>query len=284
VAETLAAGTAIGAIYGLLALGLVVTYQGSGVLNFAHGEMGTLSLFVASALVVSGWSWWGAAALSISLAGLIGGVFSSLVVRRLGDAPAVTLTVASIGLLSLLVGVELAAFGGEPRYLAVPFEGQVAHIGFFILTVPHLVALITLVLAASMIALGQRFTKVGVALVALADDAPTAQLVGVPRHRVAIGSWSGGAALAAVAGLLLQPLVGIFHVYSMTFMLAPALGAALVGGLRSPLVAALAAIALGMVEAVVRLTVETPGAWHLVPMATVLVVLLVRPGGIVRSA
>src|ERR671923_835259 len=131
--STLVAGAVNGAIYGLIAVGIVLVYKGTRVLNFAQGEIGGFSLFIAWLVIErAGQPWIVGALAAVATGGLIGLVFERIVVRTMGEATRLAITVATIGLLLLLIGIETRFWGARPAEVPPPIDGLGPEIlGFF---------------------------------------------------------------------------------------------------------------------------------------------------------
>ena len=282
--QTLVAGLATGGIYGLLAVGIVLVYRGSRVLNFAQGELGTFALFIAWELTTERtYPWLVAAVVSIALVGLVGFGFERLVVSRMTDATRLSVAVATAGLLLLLLAVELKIWGGSPKIVEAPIAGLGPKLaGFFVSPTTMLALLATITIGAGLAAFLRR-TDFGLGVLAAAQDPAAVRLVGVPLSRVSAFTWTTAAVVAAVAALLVEPTIGAFAPGFMTLLFVRALAAALLGGLDSLPGAFLGGAVVGVVEAAVGdvfVTSSIPGLQTLSIFAIILAVLLVRPSGL----
>jgi branched-chain amino acid transport system permease protein len=248
-------------IYALFALGVVMVHRGTGVLTFANGEVGTAGLFLA-ALLVDGWEiplpfmdnptlpalpWPVGALAAVLFAAGLGCLFELLVVRRMGVSDPVAVAVATVGLALFLLAGEFQLFGESPKELAAPVDGTVEIAG--VLVTPTQIA--GLVLA---IALGfglqavLRRTDFGLGILAAAQDPSAVRLVGVPLSRISLTVWGAGAALAAIASLLVEPTVGVFGPGYASELYVVGLAAAVVGGLNSLPGAVVGGVTLGIAE------------------------------------
>src|SRR5258708_10848950 len=135
-------GVVQGGMYGLLALGLVLVYKGSRVLNFAQAEIGTVSLFLAYWLVAEHhMPWIVGAVCALLLGAAIAMVFERMIVRPMGGANRLSVAVATIGLATLLLSLELLQFGPSPRVLPPPIDGLGLHIAGFYVSPTQLISL-----------------------------------------------------------------------------------------------------------------------------------------------
>lgn len=283
-AQSLIVGIVTGGIYGLYALGLVLVFKGSGVLNFAQAELGTFTLFVCQVLVTDHHQPWvlGAAAAVIA-AVAIGIVFERLAVWPLRAAPRLTAAVATIALLSLLVTLELAVFGPLPRQLAPPIHGFGWRLfGVFVSPAQALSLAFVLIIGMGLAAF-LRFTDFGLAVVAASQDQEAVRFQGIRLARVSLFTWGLAAALSAVAALLIQPTVGVVSANAFGGIFIKAIGAALIGGLSSMPGAFAGGLAVGVAEAEIRhLTSHSPlvGLPELAIFAAVVATLVFRPQGL----
>lgn len=278
-------GAINGTIYGLLALGVVLVFRGSRVLNLAHGEIGTFALFIAAWLVVDQHLPYAlAVAIAIGAAALLGVAFERSVVRFMRDSEPLAVAVATIGLLTLLVSGELFLFGGSPRNLPPALTGSGVTVAGIVVSQNRLLGFVVACgLGLGLAALLKR-TDFGLGVLAAAQDARAARLVGVPLARVSMFVWGTSAALAAIAAILIEPDLGAFSAGFMSRLFIFALAAALVGGLTSLPGAFAGGLVVGLLEATVTHytldVAEVPGLPVVSVFVLILVVLLVRPQGL----
>jgi len=286
--EALISGLANGGIYALLAVGIVLVYKGSRVLNFAQGEMGTFGLFIAFWLIEERGLPWGVGAFgAIAVVALIGLLFERIVVRNMGEASRLTVAVATIGLLLLLLALELKIFGPSPRILRPPIEGLGLHIAGFYVSPTQMLALLTALGLGVALAAFLKRTDFGLGVLAASQDPAATRLVGVRVGRVSAFTWALAGAVSAVAGLLIQPTIGVFAAGFMTGLFVRGLAAALLGGLTSLPGAFIGGVAVGVIEALIgqRYVQSTfPGIQSVAVMVVIVVVLLIRPRGLFGRA
>lgn len=273
-----------GGIYGLLAVGIVLVYRGSRVLNFAQGEIGTIGLFVAWYLTTDrGYPWIVGAAGAVLVATAIGLGFERLVVRKMADASRISVAVATVGLLLFLLALGFRLFGESPRSVRGPIAGQGVTLAGVIVSPTQILSLvITLAIGFGLAALLQR-TDFGLGVLAAADDPTAVRLVGASLAKVSAFTWGAGAAISALAVLLIEPSIGVFGPGFASELFVYAMTAALVGGLASLPGAFVGGLAVGLLKVFVTsatITSSLPGIPILSVFALILVVLLVRPGGL----
>ncbi|MGH2785993.1 MAG: branched-chain amino acid ABC transporter permease [Actinomycetota bacterium] len=286
--ETIVIGLANGGIYGLLALGLVLVYKGSRVLNFAQGEIGGFGLYIAWALIEkAGLPWVAGAAIAIVMCAVIGGIFERVVVRPMIDAPRLGITVATIAVLLFFAGLELKLWGTSPQILRPPIEGLGPEVFGFFVSPARMLALAAVIVIGTALALFLRRTDFGLGVLAASQDPSAVRLMGVPLARVSSFTWVAAGALSALAALLIEPTIGVISPGLMTRLFIPGLAAALLGGLTSLPGAFAGGLAIGVIESTVGYTfVDStfPGIDTVAVMLVIIAVLVVRPQGILGRA
>jgi len=259
-------GIGTAAVYAIAASGLVVTYTTSGIFNFAHGAFGMIAAFVYWQLHV-GWGLpiWVALPLVVLVgAPLFGAGVERTIMRGLEGASEIVKVVVTVSLLVALLAVaEWVWPSGVSRSFPQFFTGQVVQIGD--VRVPYHTFTVLGVAVAVAIALRLVLyrTRTGVAMRAVVDDRPLAQLNGVRPGLVSMASWALGASLAAVAGILIgagAPLQGA----KLTLLVINSFAAAVVGRLRSLPMTFLGALILGLAEAYVAAYVDS--SWQIGPI------------------
>jgi branched-subunit amino acid ABC-type transport system permease component len=261
--QVLVLGLISGGIYALFALGVVLVHRGTGVLTFANGEVGTAGLFLAAVLVggdriplpftdavidLPELPWIVGALVSIAFAVLLGCLFEYLVVRRMRASDPVAIAVATVGLGLFLLACEFQIFGESPKELAGPVEGGVTVAGV-IVTPTQIVGLVLALALGFGLQSALRRTDFGLGILAAAQDPAAVRLVGVPLSRISLTIWGAGAALAALASLLVEPTVGVFGPGYASELYVVGLAAAVIGGLNSLPGAVVGGVTLGVAEA-----------------------------------
>jgi branched-chain amino acid transport system permease protein len=284
VSQALVVGLITGGIYGLYALGLVLVYKGSGVLNFAQAELGTFTLFLCQVLVTNHGQPYVVGALgAIAAAVAMGVVFERLAVWPLRAAPRITVAVATIALLSLLIALELTVFGLLPRQLDPAIHGAGWRVFEVVVTPTQAVSLLFVLAIGLGLAAFLRFTDFGLAVVAAAQDQEAVRFLGIRLARLSLFTWGLAAALSAIAALLIQPSVGVVSPSAFGGIFIKALGAALIGGLTSMPGAFAGGLVVGVADAEIRhLTVHSSlvGLPELVIFVAVVATLMFRPRGL----
>lgn len=285
--QALVVGVISGSIYGLYALGLVLVYKGSGVLNFAQAEVGTFALFVAQAVIVGqNQPYLVGAICALLTAVAIGVTFERVAAWPLRGEPKLNIAVGTIALLSLLIALELKIFGPLPRQLTAPVTGDGWVVADVVVSPMQLLSLGIVAVIAVTLALFLRYTDFGLSVVAAAQDPEAVRFLGIRLARVSLFTWALAAALSAVAALLIQPSIGVISPNAYGVLFIKALGAALIGGLASMPGAFVGGLAVGVAEAEIRhytLSSTLVGVPELVIFAAVVLTLMLRPQGLLGT-
>jgi branched-chain amino acid transport system permease protein len=283
-------GTFVGLVYGLLAIGLVVVYRGSRVINFAYGETGMIAAFVfvemrvGSQLTGSGdLEVAFALPLAIALGAVLGAVTEFLVVRPLRNEPRLSVMVGTFALAGMFLTFGIRRWGLDPHFTKPLLEGDGVRVAQ--ITIQPQQFLILVVSLGILAALGAlyRYTAFGLRLRATALDPYAAALSGINTNATSIATWALAGALAAVSAILIAPLV-TFSVLFMTTLMIRAVAAALVGGLTSIWGAFGAGVLLGVAEAVIAFKSPISGITDAALACFILVLMIYRPAGLIRSA
>jgi ABC-type branched-subunit amino acid transport system ATPase component/branched-subunit amino acid ABC-type transport system permease component len=273
-------GVGVGAIYTLLVQGLVAIYAGSRVLNLAHGAYAMIGAYVYYQLrVLEEWSTGPAVAGAILFTAAIGGLTYQLIMRPLREASGLSKVAATLGILLTIQSSISLIFGVDPVFIPSQFSTPGYDVaGVF---VPGDRAwLLGIALAVTGTCWGvARFTRVGLAMRASAENGRAAAALGWSSDRIATMSWAFGAGLAGLAGALIAPIVAPSPERMPLFVI-PALAAGLVGGFVSYWWALVGALGIGIIEAEAAKWIDLHGAPWSVSFFVIVVVLLVRGRGL----
>jgi branched-chain amino acid transport system permease protein len=243
-------GLALGGVYALSGVGLVVLYRATGVLYLAFGAVGAMGALIAWSLMQAGapgWlSWLVCVAFAAAVTLAYGVVFGPALAAR---GPLIK-AVATIGLTLILYGVMdllWTTSGGEARSLTLPTDNGGFSVGQVQVNWTQVIALAAGVAITVATGAFLRYTKLGTAMRAMANDREITATLGVPVRRVEAAAWLGCGVLAGVAGLLLADLVAL-DATTLTFLVISSLAAVLIARLRSIGLAFAAAIAVGLLH------------------------------------
>ncbi|MDH2430727.1 branched-chain amino acid ABC transporter permease [Sphaerisporangium sp. TRM90804] len=282
--ELLVNGLSMGSVYALIALGFVIIFKATEVVNFAHA-----SLLLAGGYVVARLhpftGFWLALLIGVAFAGLLAALVEFLIIRRANVGSHSVLAIVTIGV-DIVITTELTRqMGTEILSLGDPWGDSVVHIGGVTVAEVRIVALGTAAALITLFLLAFRYTGWGVAMRATAEDAETAALMGIRLGRVSLSAWAVAGALAAVAALFLCvfPTPGLDR--GTSFAAIKAFPAAILGGLDSTTGALAGGLIVGVTEALMtgyqnQLAFLGRGIGDVAPFLVMLVILLLRPAGL----
>ena len=270
------AGLASGGIYASVGLALVMIYQSTHHINFAQGEMAMFSTFIAWALLQSGWPYW-AAFLATILISFIGGLaIQRIILKPFEKAPVLTNVIVFIGLLVIFNSLAGWIFDHTIKAFPSPFPkttgGQLISphdMGSIAVMLVVLVALYTFL----------RFTSVGLAMRAAAQNPESARLVGIRVSWMLGLGWGLSAAIGAVAGMMVAPVV-FLDPNMMGGILLYGFAAALLGGIDNPWGAVIGGFIVGVLENLLGAYVIGTELKLTVALVLIVTILTVRPNGL----
>jgi ABC-type branched-subunit amino acid transport system permease subunit/ABC-type branched-subunit amino acid transport system ATPase component len=271
-------GAMAGITYGLLAIGLVLVYRSNGVLNVAHGELGSLGAALLALLVIQ-WDvdYWVALLLAVLAGAVTGATIELVVVRRLVRGPRVILFVATLGVAQLLFFVtKMLPNLRENQAFPTPVTGMGFELGGIRVRAVDIPILIVAPIITIALAWFLQRTKFGTAIRASAENPDAARMSGINVKAISMLVWTLAGTLATVTAALVAPLRGGTAVDAGSMgpsLLLRALAAALIARMSSLPVAMLAGVGIGVVEKVLYLNYE-PGVVDAVLFATVLLAVL----------
>ncbi|MGH3713091.1 MAG: branched-chain amino acid ABC transporter permease [Micromonosporaceae bacterium] len=274
-----------GAVYGLLAVGLVLVYKGTRVFNFAQGEFGTVAAFVTWALLVQlGWPYWLSVLAALLAAVLLGLLTEQLVVRPLLEQSRITLLVATVGVALFVISLTVLAAQPEPRVLEPAVAGgSMELLGAGIVPQRFLIVAVLIVVAVVLAWFFSR-TDLGLAVLATSQDTFATKVIGISTPMVSRLIWGMAALLGGIAGVMQAPIDVFYPGFMTAVTLVPAFTAAVLGGMTSLPGAFVGGVLLGMArgagEYVLGQQLGVPGATELTVFLMLLIVLLVRPRGL----
>ena len=279
--QQVVSGLATGGIYASLALALVMIYQATDVVNFAQGEMAMFSTYLAWSLLHAGVPYWLTFCATLIIAFVGGLLIERVVIRPVENAPILAIVIVSIGLLVILNSVAGWIYSYIQKPFPSPFPSEPIQIGNIVFGAHDLGAIgITLVIL-SLLFLFFRYTTLGLAMRAAAQNPISSRLCGIRVSWMLALGWGLAATFGAVAGMMVAPIVfldpnmmGGIQIY--------AFAAATVGGFTSPPGAVVGGLLVGVTENLVGTYVPFIGTELklTVALAMIIIVLLVRPSGL----
>jgi branched-chain amino acid transport system permease protein len=287
-------GTARGAIFALVALGLVIVWRGAGIVNFAQMGQAMFSTYIASTLISNGNSYWVGFIVALLSGAVLGSVLDILVMRPLSNKKKTELlssesmraavpVLASLGILGVLQALAGIIWAAEERGFPAPAKQEGFTVGGSVMPFTEFDLFVIGCVSISLILTSLFFkkTSMGLAMRATALNQEVAKLSGIRTNVTRTLSWAISGAASSLAGLLLTPASNLSP---STLDLALLIGftAAVVGGLDSPAGAVLGGFILGMVISFVTFY-SSPEDVFLAILAVLLIALIIRPRGILGS-
>ena len=276
--QQFAAGLTSGAIYACVALGLVMIYVSTDHINFAQGEMAMFATYLAWALIDAGLPYWMAFGLTLVIAFLGGLGIQRFVLKPLETAPVLSLVVCFIALLSIFNALAGMIWSYTIKQFPSPFP-QIDIFGNGLVSVQQLgVVGVTLVML-GILTVFFRYTTLGLAMRAAAQNATSARLMGVRVSWMLALGWGLAATIGSIAGMLVAPIV-FLDPNMMTGILVYGFAGALVGGIGNPMGAVAGGFIVGVLENLVGSYVIGNELKLTFALAVVVGVLLLKPAGL----
>ena len=266
--QQIASGVTNGAIYACVALGLVMIYVSTDHINFAQGEMAMFATYLAWAMIDAGVPYWIAFGLTVAVA-FSGGLFiQRVILKPLEHAPVLALVVCFIALLSIFNAVAGMIWSFTIKQFPSPFPRRDLF-GNGLVSMQQLGVVGVTLIMLGLLTVFFRFTTLGLAMRAAAQNPASARLMGVRVSWMLALGWGLAAAIGAIAGMLVAPIV-FLDPNMMAGILVYGFAGALVGGIGNPMGAVAGGFIVGVLENLV-------GSFALV---VVIGVLLLKPAGL----
>src|SRR5271156_3645196 len=247
-------GLALGGLYALSGVGLVVLYRATGVLNLAFGAVGAMGAFIAYSMIQAGDPDWIAWITCIVFGGVVTLGYGMLFGPALAGRGPLVQSISTLGLALVIFGVIDLAWpttGGQSPSISFPTDNGGFSVGQLQVNWTQVIALALGIAITVGTGAFLRFTKLGTAMRAMANDREITATLGVPIRRVEAAAWLGCGVLAGIAGLLLADLVAL-DATTLTFLVISSLAAALIAQLRSIVITFIAALVIGVVDAAIE--------------------------------
>lgn len=283
-AYALSSGLTSGALYALVAVGLVLCYRTTGHINFAHGELFMLGGFFAFTFhVLLGLPYLPSLVLAVAGTFVLGIVTDLTVYRPLIKAPPLTMVMATVGLSFVLKGVGRYFWGGQGEVVPFPPLVNPAPISIAGVAVfpQQLLVIASALVCMAILTLFFNFTRAGKMMQATAESTHAAYLVGIRVERVYMLTWGVGAALAGIAAVFMAPLTLLSPDIGLNLLL-KAFAATILGGLGSMPGAILGGFLVGLFE-VFAGTYVASSLQDVSAFVIIMVVLVVRPSGLLGA-
>ena len=276
--QQIASGLTNGAIYACVALGLVMIYVSTDHINFAQGEMSMFATYIAWSLIQAGFSYWAAFGMTVVISFAGGLLIQRFILKPLEHAPVLALVVCFIALLSIFNSMAGMIWSFTVKQFPSPFpKGDLTGAG---LVSYHQIGVVGVtVVMLGLLTLFFRFTTLGLAMRAAAQNAASARLMGVRVSWMLALGWGMAAAIGSVAGMLVAPIV-FLDPNMMTGILTYGFAAALVGGIGNPGGAVVGGFVVGVLENLVGTYVIGNELKLSFALFIIVGVLLLKPAGL----
>src|SRR6516162_9555748 len=274
-------GLAAGAVYASLALALVMIYRATDLVNFAQGDMAMFSTYIAWTLVNAGLPFWAAFVITLAVSFVGGMVIERIVIRPVENAPILAAVVVTIGLLLIFNATAGWIYSYTLQEFPSPFPDRPLF-GALITTRDLGVIAVTLVMLVALFCFF-RFTATGLAMRAAAQNPESARLCGVRVGRMLALGWGFAAAIGAVAGIMVAPVL-FLDPNMMSGVLLYAFTGELLGGITSPVGAVVGGLIVGVTENLVGTYLIASQLKLTVALLLIIIVLVFRPNGLFGTA
>jgi branched-chain amino acid transport system permease protein len=267
-------GLALGGVYALSGVGLVVLYRATGVLNLAFGAIGGFGALLAWELIENaGWPDYPAYGMCILFGALVTLAYGLLFGPPLADRDPLVKATATLGLALILLGAMSWIWSDKARSMILPTSNENFMVSDVLVNYTQVIGFTFGVVVTLGTAAFLYYTNLGTAMRALANDREITATLGVPVRRVEAFAWLGSGILAGVAGLLLSNLVGL-DANTLTFLVISSLAAALIARLNSLTVTLFAGIVVGLVTALITPILSISEYRDMTPFVLAIIALL----------
>jgi branched-chain amino acid transport system permease protein len=275
--QTVIAGIAAGAVYGLLGAGFSLAYRTTGILNFAHGDVAMLAAYVAYSVYGTGAPLVVAALAAVGVGAIAGALIERCVVRPLYGRPVVATILATVGVAVVIEAVIQLVWGSLPLTLPSLASSNAWHLGSIAFSPAQLMLIVVTMIGAAMIVALDR-TRIGRGMRACAQDKDVVVLFGIAPSRLYLTAFGMAGALAGLAGVLIVPTIGLVPSRGIDLSVL-GFAAAVLGGLGSAAGALVGGVVIAVLQnlASVYVSADYAGA---VAYVTIVLVLLVRVRGL----
>ena len=285
-ASQVISGLAVGGIFALVALGFVLIYKASDVVNFAQGELLMVGAYVGWGLYALGLEFWVAFPLTILICGLLGLAIERVVLRPMIGEPIIAVIIVTLGLSSMLSGLVFGTMSTEiRRFQPEVFKITPMQVGPFLVPEIYAWSLVIAAVAVAALTLFFRHSAQGVAMRAAADDQQAAMSMGIKISWVFGLSWALSSAVAAAGGILLGNLTGVnFTLADIGLQVFPVV---ILGGLDSIPGAIVGGLTIGILQNLASAYLDPcvgGGLKNVAPFIILVLILMVKPYGLFGRA
>ncbi|WP_153127084.1 branched-chain amino acid ABC transporter permease [Peribacillus tepidiphilus] len=280
--QMLATGIVVGSVYALVALGFVLIYKSSDAINFAQGEFLLIGTYVCLTLITT-YNIPFIAALFITLlfSAILGFVVERIVLRPFIGEPVISMIMATIGLSSILAGIVHIIWGHETRVFPKIFSDKPVQLGEIVIAPVYLWSLVIVVIMLLIFTLFFKYSKLGIAMRATADDQQAALSMGISVKVIFAVAWAIAAIVSAVGGVLLGNINGVNS--SLSAIGLKVLPVAILGGLDSIPGAIIGGLIIGVIESMTGGYLDPlvgGGLKEVMPFIILVLILMFKPYGL----
>jgi branched-chain amino acid transport system permease protein len=275
-------GLALGGVYALSGVGMVVLYRTTGVLNLAFGAVGAMGALIAWQLInEGGWGEYPAYLVCVLFAAAVTLAYGVVFGPPLSGRDPLVKASATLGLALILLGTMSWIWSDKARSMVLPTSNENFQVGDVLVNYTQVIGLAFGVTVTVATVLFLKFTKLGTAMRGLANDREITATLGVPVRRVEASAWLVSGVLSGISGLLLSNLVGL-DAATLTFLVISSLAAALIARLQSVVVTLIAGLVVGLATAMATPILSISEYRNMAPfvIATLALLFLSRRGGL----
>ncbi len=280
--QLLVTGIVVGSIYGLVALGFVLIYRASDALNLANGEFVLIGAYISLTIMTAyNLPFILAVLITLVFSAVLGLVVERIILRPLQNAPVISVIMATIGLSSVLGGAVHMIWGTQPKSFPAVFPATPVEFSGIIIAPVYLYSFIIVMVLLIIFSLFFKFSKMGIAMRAVADDQEAALSMGINIKTVYAMTWAIAAVVAAVGGILLGNINGVSG--SMATIGLTVLPVVILGGLDSILGAILGGFIIGIIQNLAGGYLDPlvgGGLKEVVPFIIIVIILMIKPYGL----
>ena len=271
-------GLATGGIYASLALALVMIYQTTNLISFAQGEMAMFSTYLCWSMINAGMPYWAAFFLTVAISFIAGVLIERVIIRPVEKAPVLTIVIVIIGLLVILNSLAGWIYSYTIKPFPSPFPAQPLF-GNTYLSSHELGAIGVTLIVLAMVYAFFSYTSLGLAIRAAAQNPESSRLVGIRVGWMLALGWGLAAAIGAVAGMMVAPIVYL-DPNMMSGIILYAFAAAVLGGINNPWGAVLSGFLVGVLENLAGAYVVGTELKLTVALMIMVGVLVIKPNGL----
>jgi len=281
--QVLINGLFLGGVYVLISLGLTLIFGVIRVINFAHGEILMISMYLSyfcfSMLALNPYV---SLVIVLPVMFIAGVLIDQVIIRPLRNAPSYMQIFATVGLSVVLINLALALFSGDYRSINIAFSREILHIGPISLSYARMIVFVAAIGVAWLLYLFLNRTDLGKQIRAIAQDRDAVRLMGIDPNKLYLITFGLGCALVGLAGGLILPLYYVFPSVGAYFVLT-AFVVVVLGGLGNMMGALIGGLIIGIIDSLSGYYID-PALKEMVYFTVFLLVLIFRPSGLMGVA